>query len=137
MRTIVLATTLGILLLGSSPILANTPEPVECGDFDSAGLVQAQPVIRVEPAFGDDLRSDSVNSCIVVTFGMKEKRGTDGKGLLAYKPKSVAWSEDVPDSARKSAERALTSGCSSRKRIPPLRSTFTTGFSNSRRCAGQ
>lgn len=79
-----------------------------CGDFDAAGLTEGKPVIRVEPVVGAELREDAVESCIVVAYGLKEKRGSDGSALLAYRPKAVAQSVDVTKKEKAAAERALS-----------------------------
>ena len=100
--------SLGVISLGPAVSAADEQGLPDCAGYDLTGLTEGRPVIRVEPMFGDNLRSDSVDSCIVVTFGLREKRGTNGEALLAHKPKSVAWSEEVPRSARKAAQRALT-----------------------------
>lgn len=85
----------------------DTAAPV-CGDFDATGLVEGKPLIRVEPVVGAELREDDIDSCVIVTYGLKEKRGTDGAALLAYRPKAVAQSGDVTKKEAKAAERALS-----------------------------
>ena len=85
----------------------DTAAPV-CGDFDATGLIEGKPLIRVEPVVGQELREDDIDSCVVVTYGLKEKRGTDGAALLVYKPKAVAQSDDVTKREKKAAERALS-----------------------------
>ena len=97
-------------LLSSSASMAgedSTEVPI-CGDFDTSGLTEGKLIIRVEPVVGAGLREDTVDSCIVVTYGLKEKRGTDGAALLAHKPKAVAQSEDVTNKEKRAAERALS-----------------------------
>ena len=79
-----------------------------CGDFNATGMVEGKPLIRVEPVVGSELREDGVDSCVVVTYGLKEKRGTDGAALLVYKPKAVAHSDDVTKREKRAAERALS-----------------------------
>lgn len=79
-----------------------------CGGFDATGLVKGRPVIRVEPVVGSEFREDDKDSCVVVTYGLKAKRGTDGTALLVYKPKAVAQSDDVTKKEKKAAERALS-----------------------------
>lgn len=98
---------MSVLALSSSKTLADEHESAACADYDLSELAEARPVVRVEPAFGEELRGDGVESCIVVIFGLKEKSGTDGKALLVHRPKAVAWSDEVPRSARKAARRAL------------------------------
>jgi hypothetical protein len=102
--------------LGAASILAfstsfatepDTATPL-CGNFDAEGLIEGKPLIRVEPTVGSELREDGIDSCIVVTYGLKEKRGTDGAALLVYKPKAVAQSDDVTKREKKAAERALS-----------------------------
>jgi len=96
-----------ILFFGATVAVADEPASAGCADYDLSDLTEARPVVRVEPAFGEDLRTDSVDSCIVVTFGLKAKSGTDGQALLAHRPKAVAWSDDVPRRARRAAQKAL------------------------------
>jgi len=79
-----------------------------CGGFDLTGFTEGKPLIRVEPVVGAELREDAVDSCIVVAYGLKEKRGTDGAALLAYKPKAIAKSDDVTKKELKAAERAMS-----------------------------
>jgi hypothetical protein len=86
---------------------SDTAAPV-CGEFDATGLIEGKPLIRVEPVVGSELREDGVDSCVVVTYGLKEKGGTDGAALLVYKPKAVAQSHDVTKKEKKAAERALS-----------------------------
>lgn len=97
-------------LLFSSASIAGEDSAVApiCGGFDASGLAVGKPLIRVEPVVGAELREDAVDSCIVVAYGLKEKRGTDGAALLAYKPKAVAQSDDVTNKEKKAAERALS-----------------------------
>jgi len=83
-------------------------EPPTCGGFDLTGLTEGKPLVRVEPVVGAELREDPVESCIVVAYGLKEKRGTDGAALLAYKPKAVAHSDDVTRKEKKAAERVMS-----------------------------
>jgi hypothetical protein len=99
-----------VWLLSSSTSVAgeDSAEGPTCGDFDKSGLTEGRPLIRVEPVVGAGLREDTVDSCIVVTYGLKEKRGTDGAALLAYKPKAVAQSDDVTKKEKRAAERALS-----------------------------
>jgi hypothetical protein len=80
----------------------------ECGGFEATGLIEGKPLIRVEPVVGQELREDGIDSCVVVTYGLKEKRGTDGAALLAYKPKAVAQSEGVTKKEKKAVERSLS-----------------------------
>ena len=108
MHRIFLGGVASILILSSSLAAASdTKEPV-CGGFVPAGLTEGKPLIRVEPVVGPELREDGVDSCVVVTYGLKEKRGTDGAALLVYRPKAVAHSDDVTKKERKAAERALS-----------------------------
>jgi len=86
----------------------NSAAALTCGGFDNAALTEGKPVIRVEPVVGAELREDAVESCIVVAYGLKEKRGTNGDALLAYKPKAVAQSDDVTKKEKAAAERALS-----------------------------
>ena len=79
-----------------------------CGGFVAAGLIEGKPLIRVEPVVGSELREGGIDSCVVVTYGLKEKRGTDGAALLVYKLKAVAQSDDVTKREKKAAERALS-----------------------------
>ncbi len=79
-----------------------------CGGFDATLLTEGKPLIRVEPVVGAELREDDIDSCVVVTYGLEEKRGTDGAALLAHKPKAVAKSDDVTKKEMKAAERALS-----------------------------
>jgi hypothetical protein len=79
-----------------------------CGGFSLTGLTEGKPLIRVEPVVGSELREDEVDSCIVVAYGLKEKRGTDGAALLVYKPKAIAQSDDVTKKEVKAAERATS-----------------------------
>ena len=91
----------------SSASESDTAAPV-CGGFDAAGLIEGKPLVRVEPVVGSELREDGVDSCVVITYGLKEKRGTDGAALLVYKPKAVAQSDDVTKRETKAAEHALS-----------------------------
>lgn len=86
----------------------NSASAPACGGFDLTGLTEGKPVIRVEPVVGPELREDALDSCIVVAYGLKEKRGTDGAALLAYKPKAIAQSEDVTKKEKNAAERAMS-----------------------------
>lgn len=79
-----------------------------CGDFNATGMIEGKPLIRVEPVVGPELREDGIDSCVVVTYGLKEKRGTDGAALLVHKPKAVAQSDDVTKKEKKATERALS-----------------------------
>ena len=79
-----------------------------CGGLDLTGLTEGKPLIRVAPVVGSELREDEVDSCIVVAYGLKAKRGTDGAALLAYKPKAIAQSDDVTKKEVKAAERAMS-----------------------------
>lgn len=97
-----------MLALSTSIAAETDAAATECGDFDGAGLIEGKPLIRVEPVVGSELREDNVDSCVVVAYGLKEKPGTDGAALLAYKPKAVAQSDDVTKSEKKAAERALS-----------------------------
>ena len=85
----------------------NSAESPACGGFDSTGLTEGKPIVRVEPVVGTELREDAVESCIVVAYGLKEKRGADGAVLLAYKPKAVAQSDDATEKEEKAVERAI------------------------------
>ena len=97
------------LLFSSTSFAAeNSSAASTCGGFDVTGLTEGKPLIRVEPIVGSELREDLVDSCIVVAYGLKEKRGTDGAALLAYKPRAVAQSDDVTKKEMKAAERAIT-----------------------------
>lgn len=107
MRTFILVVFFSSLALSSPLADDDVAKEISCGDFDSTGLTEGRPVIRVEPAFGDKLRGDPVESCVVVIYGLREKAGTDGKALLVHSVKSVAWSQEVPRKARRAAERAL------------------------------
>ncbi len=79
-----------------------------CGDFEAKGLIEGKPLIRVEPVVRSELREDDIDSCVVLTYGLKEKRGTDGAALLVYKPKAVAQSDDVTKREKKAAERVMS-----------------------------
>ena len=79
-----------------------------CGGFDATGLTEGRPVIRVEPVVGAERRDDAIESCVVVAYGLKEKRGSDGAALLAYKPKAVAQGDDVTRKEKKAAGRAVS-----------------------------
>lgn len=96
-----------VLLFASTVAVADEPAAAGCADYDLSELTEARPVVRVEPTFGEELRTDSVESCLVVTFGLKAKRGTDGQALLVHRPKAVAWSDEVPRGARRAAQKAM------------------------------
>jgi len=97
------------LLYCSTPFAEeNSAAAPTCGGFDLTGLTEGKPVIRVEPLVGAELREDAVDSCIVVAYGLKEKRGTDGAALLAYKPRVIAQSDDVTKKEMKAAESAMS-----------------------------
>lgn len=81
---------------------------IACAGFDASGLTEGKPLIRVEPVVGSELREDNIESCVVVTYGLKEKRGTDGGALLVSKPKAVAQSDDVTKREIKAVKRALS-----------------------------
>ena len=98
-----------VFFLSSLALAADDESPpASCADFSVDALTEGKPVIRVEPAFGEQLRNDSTESCVIVIYGLKEKRGTEGHALLARRAKAVAWSEEVPRSARRAAERAMS-----------------------------
>lgn len=107
MRKYLMIAVLTVPVFSSTAAVGEERAAGVCAGYDISELTEAKPVVRVEPAFGDELREDSVDSCIVVTFGLKAKRGTNGQALLAHKPKAVAWSDEVPRSARRAAQRAL------------------------------
>lgn len=86
---------------------ANTAAII-CGDFNATGLIEGKPLIRVEPVVDSEVCEDKIDSCVVVTYGLKEKPGTGGAALLVYKPKAVAQSDDVTKKEQKAAERALS-----------------------------
>lgn len=96
-----------VSLFGWAVTAGDEPASVGCANFDVSELTEARPAVRIEPAFGEELRADSVDSCIVVTFGLKAKRGTDGQALLVHRPKAVAWSDEVPRRARRAAQKAM------------------------------
>ena len=79
-----------------------------CDGFDPAGLVEGKPLIRVEPSVGTELREDEIDSCLVLAYGLKEKRGTDGAALLVHKPRVVAQSDDATKKEIKAAQRAMS-----------------------------
>lgn len=97
-----------ILTLSASLAAGSDTEAPVCGGFVATGLTEGKPLVRVEPVVGQELREDGVDSCVVVIYGLKEKRGSDGAALLAYKPKAVAHSEDVTKNEKKAVERALS-----------------------------
>ena len=81
------------------------PEP--CSSFDTAGLTLAEPGILVQPEISADLLDDSTDSCVVVLFALKALPNTEGHVLVPSRAKSMAWSEDVPRSARKATEQVI------------------------------
>ena len=72
------------------------------------GLTEGKPLIRVEPVVGTELREDGIDSCVVMAYGLKEKRGTDGAALLVHKPKAVAQSSDVTRKETRAAQSAMS-----------------------------
>ena len=97
-----------LLLHSISFASENDPIMRTCGGFDPTGLTEGKPVVRVEPVVGADLREDGVDSCIVLVYGLKEKRGSEGAALVAYKPKAVSQSDGVGGKEMKAAERAMS-----------------------------
>lgn len=79
-----------------------------CAGFDASALTEGKPLIRAEPVVGSELREDNIESCVVVTYGLKEKQGTDGAALLVSRPKAVAQSDDVTRKEIKAVKRALS-----------------------------
>lgn len=108
MNRILLVTIACMFYCSTSLAEEESAAAIACGGFDSTGLIEGKPLIRVEPVVGPELREDMLDSCVIVVYGLKEKRGTDGAALLAYRPKAVAHSNDVTRKEKKAAERAMS-----------------------------
>lgn len=97
MRTTIACTLLAIACL------ASLSDAIACEGFEASEYVLPDPVIQVAPPDNDD----GVDSCVVVTFQLVEKEGTDGHALIAEDATTVHSSPDVDDEAMRRMERAV------------------------------